>query len=430
MKFFFNMKSNIFFLLLLLVFTACKKEEQVIEMVTETEASTTFTVTFENTMSNHTFFQSDKTESILPGESQSYNFVAGIGTNLSIVKKVMASNDLFLGFGELGFPLYQEDGSPVTGDITQALYLWDAGIATNDDFGEGDSLIERENSIIQLTDSLNDGLIHPTVDTLVRFSLAHNGGNEFVFTIENISNLGNMPSAIAPGVFAIHQSDKSVFEANSKASEELEAMIVDNNIDLLWNQLAETTGFTSIIGTGVYIIHKAGNPIFTNGEVDRKQGLETLAEYGNPEVLFDALKGDTAFSEVAVFNDPVGNNILNLGGKLVQGDRYEFSFEAKAGDFLSLANMLVETNDLFFAFDDNGLELFPNGVPITGDVTNQLQLWDAGTEVNEFPGAGAFQPLRNGVKESIDEGGVVRPLNDEFTYPTIDALIRVSIKAE
>lgn len=424
------MKGNIFFLLLLLVFMACKKEEQVIEMVTETEVSTTFTLTFENIMSNHTFFQSGKTALILPGESQSYNFIAGIGTNLSIAKKMMESNDLFFGFDELGFPLYKEDGTPVTGDITQALRLWDAGIATNEGFDEEDRLIERENSTIQLADSLDDGIIYPAVDTMVRFSLTHNGEDGFVLTIENISDLGNMPSAIAPGIFAIHQGDKYVFKANTQASDELEVMIVDNNIDLLWNQVAESTGFTSIIGTGIYIVHEAGNPIFTNGEKDRGEGLEILAEYGNPEVLIDALKGDTAFAEVAVFNDPVGNNVLNLGGKLVQGDRYEFSFEANAGDYLSIANMLVETNDLFFAFDDNGLELFPNGEPINGDVTNQLQLWDAGTEANEFPGAGAFQPLRNGGKENMDEGGVVRPLNDEFTYPTTDALIRVTIKAE
>jgi len=426
------MKGNIFFLLLLLVFIACGKEGQVKDEILEPEpeVSTTFTVTFENVMPNHTFFQSGKTTLILPGESKSYNFIAGIGNNLSLAKKVVASSDLFLGFGEFGFPLYQEDGTPVTGDITQALHLWDGGITANEDFSEEDNSIIRERDIIQLTDSLKDGLIYPKVDSMVRFTLTHNEINEFELTIENISDLGNTPSAIAPGIFAIHQVDKFIFKANAKASEELEAMIIENNIDPLWNQVAEKTGFTSIIGTGIYIVHKIGNPIFTNGEKDREQGLEVLAEYGNPEDLFDVLRRDTTFSEVAVFNDPVGNNILNLGGKLIQGDKYEFSFNANDGDYLSIANMLVETNDLFFAFDAGGLELFPNGQVINGDVTNQLQLWDAGTEANEFPGAGAYQPLRNALKEGKEEGGVIRPLNDEFSYPAINELVRVTIQAE
>lgn len=425
------MKNYIFFLLLIVVLLACKKEEQAIDMGMETEASsTTFTMTFENIMSNHTFFQSGKTELILPGESKSYRFVAGIGTNLSFAKMLVKSNDLFLGFGELGFPLYDENGSAITGDITQAIHLWDAGIKMNESLGEGNNVGEREDSFIQLTDSLHDGLIYPVVDSMIRFSLTHNGTNEFVFTIENISDIGSTPSALAPGVFAIHQGNEYLFKANSKSSDELEAMIVDNNIDLLWNQVNEKTGFTSIIGTGVYIVHETGYPIFKNGEKDREQGLEILAEYGNPEELHNTLKGNTDFTEVGIFNDPVGNNVLNLGGKLVQGDKYEFSFEANIGDHLSIATMLVETNDLFFAFDDRGLELFPNGQPINGEVTNQLQLWDSGTEKNEFPGAGAFQPIRNGAKEGAEEGGVVLPLNDEFIYPAIKELVRVTIKAE
>lgn len=433
------MKNSTLFLLIVLVAIACKKEQEIItpEPALETP-TTTFTVTFENVMKSQTFFQAGVTDWIQPGESKSYHFVAGIGMHLSFASMLSQSNDLFYGFEENSLALYKEDGSAITGNITHAIRLWDAGTEINEILGEGENQAprqeelnsgEREDGVIQLVDSLNDDLIYPVTDSMIRLSLDHDGNNQFVLTIENLSTTETMNSALAPGVFTIHQQDKYLFEAGTKASDGLEAMVEDGDNSSLWNQISGQTGFTSIIGTGVYIVHKASNPIFTNGEKDRGQGLEILAEYGNPENLYNALKRDTAFSEIALFNDPVGNDVLNLGGKLVQGDRYEFSFAASAGDYLSIATMLVETNDLFFALADNGLDLFPNGQPIQGEITNQIQLWDAGTEANQFPGAGSFQPLRNGGKEGIDEGGLVRPVNDTFIYPSTDELVRVTIEA-
>ncbi|KKL45544.1 hypothetical protein LCGC14_2354640, partial [marine sediment metagenome] len=51
--------------------------------------------------------------------------------------------------------------------------------------------------------------------------------------------------------------------------------------------------------------------------------------------------------------------------------------------------MLAATNDVFFAPKDEGIALFDeNGNPISGDITDQVYLWDAGTEVNEEPAIG------------------------------------------
>ncbi len=431
------MKNNALFLLIILVLIACKKEQEI--TVSEPEIpTTTFTLTFENIMKNQTFFQAGVTDLQQPGESKSYRFIAGIGMHLSFATMLVQSNDLFYGFEENGIALYDADGSALTGNITHAVRLWDAGTEINEVLGTGANQAprqenvnagEREDGVIQLVDSLNDGLIYPVADSMIRLSLEYDGNNQFVLTIENISNTAMMSSALAPGIFTVHQQDKYLFKVTEKASTGLEAMVEDGDNSSLWNQILTETGFTSIIGTGVYVVHKASHPIFTDGEKDRGQGLETLAESGNPENLHDVLKRDTTFSEVRLFNDPVGNNVLNLGGKLIQGDKYEFSFEASIGDYLSIATMLVETNDLFFAFDDTGLELFPNGQPVNGNVTNHVHLWDAGTEANQFPGAGNFQPIRNGGKEGADEGGVVRIVNDDFTYPLVDELIRVTIKA-
>jgi len=432
------MKRNILFLLIILVVIACKKEQETATLEPEIPAKT-FTVTFENVMQDYTFFQAGTTDLIQPGESKSYPFVAGVGAHLSFATMLVESNDLFYGFEGYGFALYNDRRIPINGEITYAVRLWDAGTEVNEVLGEGSSQAprqaevnfgEREDGVIQLVDSLEDDLVYPVTDRMIRMSLKVEGDSKFVLIIENISQDAPMSSALAPGVFTIHQPNKYLFKAEEKASESIEKMAEDGDNSNLWNEVTEKTGFTSTVGTGIYVVHKVANPIFTNGEKDRGEGLEVLAESGNPEKLYDALKENAAFSEVNIFNNPIGSNVLNLGGKLVVGDRYEFSFQASQGDYLSIANMLVETNDLFFAFDEGGLELFPNGQPINGEITNQIRLWDAGTEANQFPGAGSFQPGRNGGKESTDEGGVVRLLDDEFSYPVIDELIRVSIKEE
>jgi hypothetical protein len=92
--------------------------------------------------------------------------------------------------------------------------------------------------------------------------------------------------------------------------------------------------------------------------------------------------------------------------------------------------MLVHSNDLFYAFGDAGIALFNNGTAVTGDVTSQIQLWDVGTEVNEFPGAGNNQPARGGAGNGDDENGNVQPVNDIFTYPSVNEAIRITIQAQ
>ena len=56
--------------------------------------------------------------------------------------------------------------------------------------------------------------------------------------------------------------------------------------------------------------------------------------------------------------------------------------------------MFGQSNDLFYS-NDRPIALFTgNGKPAAGEMTAQLSLWDAGTEVNEEPGLGPNQGPR------------------------------------
>jgi hypothetical protein len=71
------------------------------------------------------------------------------------------------------------------------------------------------------------------------------------------------------------------------------------------------------------------------------------------------------------------------------------------------------------------------GRPISGDRTEDVVLWDAGTEVNQARGAGADQaPRQPRADTGTDEGRAIRPTARSATtsaYPATNEVIRVTI---
>ena len=80
----------------------------------------------------------------------------------------------------------------------------------------------------------------------------------------------------------------------------------------------------------------------------------------------------------------------------------------------------------------NGIALFDaKGNPISGDVTDKLILWNAGTEVDEEIGIGPNQgPRQKGMNTGADEHGVVRRVNDARWTGKNTEFFRVTITAE
>ena len=89
-------------------------------------------------------------------------------------------------------------------------------------------------------------------------------------------------------------------------------------------------------------------------------------------------------------------------GPALPGSTYSFTFEATPGDYLSFATMFVQSNDWFLAPSSNGIALFDGAEPISGDITDMVSLWDAGTEVDETPGEGANQAPRQAGADTGD----------------------------
>jgi hypothetical protein len=171
----------------------------------------------------------------------------------------------------------------------------------------------------------------------------------------------------------------------------------------------------------------SANPIFVAGQPDAGKGLETLAETGNPVPLAKSLTGAPGIVTVGADDRPVGSD---AGGPIPPGQGYEFEISAAPGQTLSLAWMFGQSNDLFYS-NDRPIALFDaSSKPVAGDMTRQLALWDAGTEVNEEPGLGPNQgPRQKAPDAGIAEHQGIAHVSDRFSYPGTTDLLRIRITA-
>lgn len=181
------------------------------------------------------------------------------------------------------------------------------------------------------------------------------------------------------------------------------------------------------LSPGMFVVNHKKQHFFKLGK-NASVGLEAQAEDGNPEVLSKDLLTKVGSIHMDVFNKPLGSE---MPAPILPGGVYEFTFTAKEGMRFNLIAMYGQSNDLFYA-PEQSLELFDkNGNAITGDITDKLLLWDAGTEVNQAPGIGAEQaPRQKTANTGTGENAVVGMVKDSFSYPNTKDVLRVTLSVE
>ncbi len=270
--------------------------------------------------------------------------------------------------------------------------------------------------------------------------MTHLTGTQFKVSLLNVStdmalktSAGNFPAPCRPAsgwctgarIRFTRWARKTAARASSTSRE-------DGDPTVLGAFVAANSGITFPASPGVWVVHNAGaTPLFTSGKPDYGDGLEHIAEDGNPAALGSALTSADGGIAGAVFNTPVG---AAGPGPILPGAKYQFTFTASPGDALSFATMLAATNDVFFGPKDTGIALFDaSNKPLTGDVTAQISLWDCGTEGNEEPGIGPNTVTNQLAPDTGTAGeGVVQLLskvNDGFTYPAVDSVLKVTVTA-
>ncbi len=150
------------------------------------------------------------------------------------------------------------------------------------------------------------------------------------------------------------------------------------------------------------ILHQDGYSVWSAGDAASLE-LETLAESGDPADLLNE-----ASQDVNVLTSVAGNGIILPG----EADMVDLSVTSSGSVLLSVATMLVNTNDAFAGVTGTSL----NNLAVGQSVTLSAPAYDAGTEANtedagSVPGPAAggqgFDAARNDRDFVVVHPGVV-----------------------
>lgn len=290
---------------------------------------------------------------IFPGESYRVEFDAEPGDRLNLATMLIQSNDIFAGPDPSGIPLFDVDGNALSGDISERVVLWDAGSEANQAPGFGPDQAPRQSGP-------DTGRAEGVVG---RFSDATRA----------------LPLAL--GVIGVEVTE------NGGAYE------------ITLTNAGARAGLVSPLAPVFYVTHDETYRLFTVGEPDNGQGLEVLAEDGSPMPLVNSQTGAAGTGMVGA-QAVTDQRPADGPGPAMPEESFTFSVTPTAEyPYLTLAAMVVASNDVFVAPEPEGVLLLDeSGTPrpaemVLRDLNRSLALWDAGTEANEVPGAGANQPM-------------------------------------
>lgn len=418
-----------------LLITACDKDND------KKPTTTAATITIENVLDSRPLVQSGKfqhSESspvVLPGESISFSFSAAKGQAITFASMYGWSNDLFFAPANPGILLYEEDGTPITGDVSAQIKLWDNGTRINQPPGASIAHPGTAEATLKNITEVNgtdaQGNAYAPAPSLMKLALEYNGNSMFTLTITNTSGATANPTPFSPGVWAISYiaggdllNPMPLYEAEQPTANGLTAIAEMGDNTALGEYLEGQTGiFTPLSPVLVVVYSGIENPIYKTGENDRGEGLKELAQKGDATGLAAHLKTLSGVKEVYVLAEANTTVLLpKIEGQ--PGGSASQQLEVAAGDRLAIATMYGFSNDWFFASKDNGVDAMQKG-----DISSSIELYDNGTAIDQFPGAGITQFNLAGtpLMESKPIQAVPNP-NAFTTLPDISGILKVTLQ--
>ena len=370
---------------------------------------------------------------ILPGQSVTITFSAAKGEALSFATMYGWSNDLFFAPANPGIQVYNGDGTPIEGDVSGQIRLWDNGTRINQAPGASVSHPGTPDSqpIKEVSGVDAQGNTYPAASKLVGAMLKYNGNSTFSLTLTNTSGSTSNPTPLSPGVWSVSYivggsllMPNPLYAAGQPTANGLTNIAEMGDNSKLWAYVQTITGiFTPLSPVLVVVYNGTDNPIYRLGELDRGQGLKYIAQRGVPDTLFNYLKGVKGVK--AVYNlAATGTRVLLPVINGAAGGKVSQQITVQKGDRLAIATMYGFSNDWFFASMDNGVD-----ATLTGDLSSSIQLYNDGTAIDQFPGAGVTQFNLSGtpLTENVPISVVPNP-NAFTTLPSIPNIIKVSLE--
>jgi hypothetical protein len=422
-------------LLLPVAFTACKKDNN-----NAADAGTQqTTITVENVLKSQPLVESGTFQGtgspalIQPGQSTTITFSAAKGEALAFATMYGASNDLFFAPSNPGIQVYDANGNPIEGDVSAQVKLWDNGTRVNQKPGttvNHPGTAETKN-ISEVSGADAQGNTYLAASKLVKATLKYNGNSVFTLTLQNTSGGTANETPLSPGVWSVSyivggtlQAPNPLFVNGQPTANGLTGIAEAGDNTALSTYVKSITGiFTPLSPILVVVYNGVANPIYKNGELDRGQGLKAIAQQGNADTLAAYLKGKPGIKAVYVLPAPTTKVLLpQIAGQ--PGGIVSQQLTVGTGDRLAIATMYGFSNDWFFASADNGVDPTQKG-----DISTSIKLYDDGTAVNQFPGAGITQFNLAGTPLKLSQPISAVPNPNPFTtLPDITGIIKVTLK--
>lgn len=399
------------------------------------------TITIENVLDSRplvesgTFKNTGSSPVIMPGESISIRFSAGKGQAVSFATMYGWSNDLFFAPANPGIKVYKDDGTPIEGDVSGQIMLWDNGTRINQAPGAsvthpGTAETTAKNvTAVNGTDS--QGNTYAPASSLMKASLHYNGNSIFTLTITNTSGGTSNPTPFSPGVWAVSYaaggnllSPNPLYESGKPSANGLTNIAEMGDNSVLGNYIQGQTGiFTPLSPILVVVYNGIDNPIYQTGEKDRGQGLKKLAQTGDAGELAAYLKTVKGVKNVYVLPAPNTTVLLPKSG-MQAGGKVSQQLSITSGDRIAIATMYGLSNDWFFASKGNGTDASQ-----AGDISGSVGLFDDGTAADQYPGAGISQANFGGTPQPENKNIMEVPNPNAFTtLPAIPNIIKVTLQ--
>ena len=396
------------------------------------------TITIENVLQSQPLVESGTFQGpnklILPGESSSFTFSAAKGQAVTFATMYGWSNDMFFAPANPGIMLYDANGTPIEGDVSSQIKIWDNGTRINQQPGANvQHPGEPEPTPVNITEvdgSDAQGNSYLAASSLMHASLKYNGNSMFTLTIENVSGGTANETPFSPGVWAISYvvggkmlMPNPIYEAGKPSANGLTNIAEMGNITNLNTYLNGITGiFTPLSPVLLVIYNGISNPIFKTGETDEGHGLTNIAQMGDASHLADYLKTVKGVKSVYVL--PAANSTVllpEMNGK--PGSSVSQKVSLRSGDEIAIATMYGLSNDWFFAGESE------MNAKNNGGLYFNVGLYDDGTAVNEFPGAGNRQAAFGGTPLQENKTITEVPNPNAFTtLPDISDIVKVTIQ--
>ncbi|SEW42334.1 hypothetical protein SAMN05421841_2942 [Chryseobacterium wanjuense] len=367
------------------------------------------TITFENVVVPKDFVQSGRfqgagTPIIAPGQSVTIKFSAGKAQSLMFATMYGASKDWFFAFKQPGIKLFDNNGNAITGDVSSEVLLWDNGTKNN-------ATGQAENNPIAQVPGVN-------ASQLMKLDLAFDdASSEFTLTITNTSGGTANETPFSPGVWAVSNYNGSqllnpapFFTPNALSNPEITDIAQMGNTDKMVTKLNANTGIMTGLSPALVVVYRGEkNPIYELGQLDAGKGLKEISQSGDVSKLQNSLQSLPNVKGVYV----AGNAPVSPGQKI------STSFEANSEDKIAYVTMFGFSNDWFFANEE---VINTNTI---GDISTKTSLFDSGTGVNQYPGAGNHQALFGGMPQP--ENIVISKVGNEYPVPPVQNVIKVTI---